>query len=70
MIKYILFDFDGTLADSKSVFVSAWNQLADKHKFKKLHHEDLDVLRKLSIKERGKQLNFPFYTPEEILNIL
>ncbi|WP_205650863.1 HAD-IA family hydrolase [Ectobacillus funiculus] len=61
MIKYILFDFDGTLADSKDVFISAWNQLADKYKFKKIHHQDLDALRKLSIKERAKQLNFPLY---------
>ncbi|MFP3123400.1 MULTISPECIES: HAD-IA family hydrolase [Bacillaceae] len=61
MIKYILFDFDGTLADSKDVFISTWNQLADKYKFKKIHHQDLDALRKLSIKERAKQLNFPLY---------
>ena len=61
MIKYILFDFDGTLADSKDVFISTWNQLADKYNFKKIHHQDLDALRKLSIKERAKQLNFPLY---------
>lgn len=61
MIKYILFDFDGTLADSKNVFISVWNQLADQYKFKKIHHENLDALRKLSIKERAKQLNFPLY---------
>ncbi len=61
MIKYILFDFDGTLADSKNVSISAWNQLADKYKFKKIYHKDLDALRKLSIKERAKQLNFPLY---------
>jgi phosphoglycolate phosphatase len=61
MIKYVIFDFDGTLADSKNSFVSAWNSLADKYQFKKIKHEDLESLKKLSIKERSKLLNFPMY---------
>ncbi len=32
MSKYVVFDFDGTLVDSKAVFVSAFNQLADKYR--------------------------------------
>ncbi|MFT4414244.1 HAD hydrolase-like protein [Fredinandcohnia humi] len=61
MIKYVIFDFDGTLADSTDVFVSAWNSLAKKYNFKEMQYEDLDTLKKLSIKERSKLLNFPMY---------
>ncbi|MFE8702258.1 HAD hydrolase-like protein [Cytobacillus sp. FJAT-54145] len=61
MIKYIIFDFDGTLADSRSAFVSVWNGLADKHNYKKVQPGELESLRKLTINERSKLLNFPFY---------
>ncbi|WNS74701.1 HAD-IA family hydrolase [Bacillus sp. DTU_2020_1000418_1_SI_GHA_SEK_038] len=61
MIKYIIFDFDGTIANSQYAFVSAWNHLAEKHRFKKLEHESLEDLKKLTIKERSRVLNFPMY---------
>lgn len=61
MIKYVIFDFDGTLADSKNSLISAWNSLADKYQFKKIKYEDLESLKTLSIKERSELLNFPMY---------
>lgn len=61
MIKYIIFDFDGTLVDSKDVFISVFNQLAEKHKFKKIEPEAIETLRRQSIMERCKALNFPLY---------
>ncbi|WP_102344968.1 HAD-IA family hydrolase [Bacillus sp. Marseille-P3661] len=61
MLKYVIFDFDGTLADSKLVFIAAYNALADKHQYKKISLDDLEMLKKLSIKERAKQLQFPLY---------
>jgi len=61
MIKCIIFDFDGTLVDSKDVFVSVFNQLAAKYNFKKMKQADIEHLRKLSIMERCKLLNFPLY---------
>ena len=36
MQKYIVFDFDGTLVDSQNIFVPIYNQLAEKHGYKKL----------------------------------
>ncbi len=60
-MKYVLFDFDGTIADSKIVMLSAWNKLAEKHHFKKIKIEELSTLKKLSIKERSKLVNFPMY---------
>ncbi|MCL7745606.1 HAD-IA family hydrolase [Halalkalibacter alkaliphilus] len=59
MPKYVLFDFDGTLADSRNVFISGWNAFAEKYQYRKIKFEELSSLRKLSILERAKRLNFP-----------
>lgn len=61
MIQYILFDFDGTLVNSKEIAVSILNQLAAKHNFKKVGKQDIKYLRTLSILERCRFLNLPFY---------
>ncbi|MGE4282667.1 MAG: HAD-IA family hydrolase [Clostridia bacterium] len=61
MIKYIIFDFDGTLADSQEVGISAANRLAEKHKFKKIEQKDIQHLKNLSVTEKFKFLNFPLY---------
>ncbi|OIJ19225.1 HAD family hydrolase [Anaerobacillus alkalidiazotrophicus] len=61
MIKYIIFDFDGTLVDSKDIAISVINQLAVKYNYEKLTQEKIEKLRKVSIKERCKALGFPLY---------
>ncbi|ATW27343.1 HAD-IA family hydrolase [Candidatus Formimonas warabiya] len=61
MLKYIIFDFDGTLVDSKDVFVSVYNRIAEKYRYKKLEQKDIEALRRLSIKERCRFLHFPMY---------
>ena len=59
MVKYVIFDFDGTLADSKKAFISSWNTLAEKYNYQEVKFEDIESMKNLSLKERGKQLNFP-----------
>ena len=59
MVKYVIFDFDGTLADSKKAFISSWNTLAEKYNYQEVKFEDIEPMKNLSLKERGKQLNFP-----------
>jgi phosphoglycolate phosphatase len=61
MIKYIVFDFDGTLVDSKSVFIEAYNQVAEKSGYKKLEPENIAALRKLGLAERFKYMEIPLY---------
>lgn len=61
MIKYIIFDFDGTLVDSLDIAITAANQLAEKYKFRPIHKTDMDHLRKLSIPDKCKYLGFPLY---------
>ncbi|MCM3601155.1 HAD-IA family hydrolase [Robertmurraya korlensis] len=61
MKKYVIFDFDGTLVDSKQAFLSSWNTLAKKFNFKELTIKELESMKKLSIRERSALLNFPMY---------
>lgn len=59
--KYIVFDFDGTLVDSRSIFISLYNELAVKHGYTLMTEDNLPHLRSLSISERCKYLNVPLY---------
>jgi len=59
--KYIVFDFDGTLVDSRAVFIRLYNELAAKHGYTPMTPENLEHLRTLSIPERCKYLNVPMY---------
>lgn len=61
MISDVVFDFDGTLADSRYAIVDLYNQLAAKHGFKPMLAEDIEQLRKVSIRERCKLLGVPMY---------
>lgn len=59
--KYILFDFDGTIADSKSVVLSVYNELASRRGYTKIEAHNIEKLRSLSIKNRCRELNVPVY---------
>jgi len=59
--KCIAFDFDGTIADSKDIFLNIFNLLAQKHEFKPLTQQNLMQIRKLSVKERLTYLDIPMY---------
>lgn len=43
--KLVIFDFDGTLADTFSWFVNVMDELADTYKFKRIEKSELDTLR-------------------------
>lgn len=61
MIKYVIFDFDGTLVDSKMSFLYIWNTIAKEYGFKGIKSEEIEDFRKLSIPEMCKRTNFPMY---------
>jgi phosphoglycolate phosphatase len=61
LIKYVIFDFDGTLVDSQDIAVSVLQQLAEKHHFKKPDRKDIEAMRGLSIAERCKIVGVPIY---------
>ncbi len=59
--KYIVFDFDGTIADSAAVFMELYNEQAGKHGYGTLTEDNLPLIRAMSIKERCKALGVPLY---------
>ena len=61
MIKYIAFDFDGTLVHSQVAFISVYNQLAEKYRLIKMEPANISYLRTLSITDRCRYLNLPLY---------
>ncbi|MDQ4141879.1 MAG: HAD hydrolase-like protein [Bacteroidota bacterium] len=61
MIRYIVFDFDGTLVDSKAVLISVFNQIAQKYKLKSMEADTITYLQQLSITERCQNLGLPLY---------
>lgn len=50
-MKTVIFDFDGTLADTLQLTVSVFNQVADKHHLPQIKASDLETVRGLSARE-------------------
>ncbi len=68
--KSIIFDFDGTLVDSKAIFFTLYNELATQKGYKLLDAENIKYLRNVGIKERCYYLNVPLYKIPFIANTL
>jgi phosphoglycolate phosphatase len=61
MISHVVFDFDGTLADSRAVAIGLYNAVAERKGYGALTQENLAELSALSILERCKRLEVPVY---------
>ena len=57
--RHLLFDFDGTLADSRELALRLYNELAHEHQLKRMEREHLPELRRMSIQQRLKHLGIP-----------
>lgn len=66
--KLIIFDFDGTLADSYPWFISRFNQVAAKYRFKKIATHEIDGLRYYSAGQLMKYLGVPIWKMPLIAN--
>jgi len=62
-MKYplVIFDFDGTLADSLSCFLGIMSRLADEYGFRKLEGPEIEQLRAVDAKQLFKCLGIPFW---------
>lgn len=67
MIKYIIFDFDGTIVNSKKLALQLINDLSGKYGYRKAAEEELDYLSTLSIRERLKLFHVSFYKVPQIV---
>lgn len=55
----IIFDLDGTLADSFAFFASVHNQLADRHGFRRISPAEIETLRGLPAREIMRHVGLP-----------
>jgi phosphoglycolate phosphatase len=57
--RLLIFDFDGTLADSYPWFVATINTVADRYGFRRIDDGELDQLRGYSAREMVRRLGIP-----------
>ena len=67
MFKAIIFDFDGTLADSWEVINLALRRIAARYGYAILSQAELEELKRLPVKERFKKMGLPAYRIPELL---
>jgi len=60
-MKYIFFDFDGTIADTMLTFAKIYNRIAGKLKIKKVPESSLLIYKNKKPKDIIKELNISFY---------
>ncbi|MED4030263.1 HAD-IA family hydrolase [Priestia megaterium] len=61
MKKVILFNFNGTIVNTKLLAIDIYNEIAKKQGYKKISEEEVLHLSTLSIRDRCKILNVPIY---------
>lgn len=59
--KLIIFDFDGTLADTFAWFVNIMDELAEKYKFTKINKDELEILRSFDANKMIKHHAVPLW---------
>jgi phosphoglycolate phosphatase len=59
--KLVVFDFDGTLADSGPWFMRVLNQVAERHRFRKVSNAEIEMLRGRPNREIIKYLGVRFW---------
>jgi phosphoglycolate phosphatase len=59
--KLVIFDFDGTLADSKAWFLEIVDEVADRFRFRKIGRDELDELRGQSSREVLRRVGVPIW---------
>ncbi|MBN8822031.1 MULTISPECIES: HAD hydrolase-like protein [unclassified Spirosoma] len=57
--KLVIFDFDGTLADSFPFFLRTFNRLVSHYQFKRIEPEDVDRLRGLDVRQMINYVGIP-----------
>lgn len=59
--KLVIFDFDGTLADSGEFFLQASNRMADEFGLRRIAPEEVELLRKMDARQIIKYLQLPVW---------
>lgn len=69
MIRTVVFDFDGTLADTKHITVEIYNEIAAAKGFRIVPPEEITAWSKLSLLERFRRAGVPLYRVPGLLAV-
>ncbi|KKS45340.1 hypothetical protein A3J20_03735 [Candidatus Gottesmanbacteria bacterium RIFCSPLOWO2_02_FULL_42_29] len=58
--KILIFDFDGTIADSRNIILETINKLSEKYGYKSIQNGNIEELRNKTIKELFQILRIPW----------
>ncbi|MFS1514069.1 HAD-IA family hydrolase [Chengkuizengella sp. SCS-71B] len=67
-MKHIIFDFDGTIVQSKNLTIDIYNEIAAKHNYKLIEKNEIPYLSSLSISQRSKYLKVPLWKLPSLVN--
>jgi phosphoglycolate phosphatase len=59
LITHVVFDFDGTLVDSREAAIRLYNEIAARHGYGQLTAHNLEEVRALGVLERCRYLKVP-----------
>lgn len=59
--KLVIFDFDGTLADSFPWYIQVINTVADKYRFKRIETHEIEMLRGYGARQIVQHLGVPWW---------
>jgi phosphoglycolate phosphatase len=60
MIKHIVFDFDGTIADTKAIAYEVYFEVANQNHIQPINQKAFRLLEKMSIRQRIKMMRIPW----------
>lgn len=61
MVKYVVFDFDGTLVESRNLAIQIFNEFSEKYGYKKIEKHEIDRYSKMTTMERIRALQMPLH---------
>ena len=68
--RQVIFDFDGTLADSFPWFAGVFNEVADRYRFRRIKPDEIETLRTLEPRQLLKRLEVPIWKLPGIANYM
>lgn len=61
MLKAVIFDFDGTLADTEYILYRVYEQICRKHNYPIISRDRLHLLKTMSIRDRFREAGVPIF---------
>ncbi len=61
MLKAVIFDFDGTLADTRYILDKVYDRLSKKYNLVTYSPAEIDLMRSMPIRDRFKKAGVPFF---------